>query len=34
MTTAARGEGISGEPMGWSETTTVQFAVPPRISGP
>ncbi len=23
-----------GEPIGWSESTTVQLQVPPRISGP
>ena len=34
MTMAALGDEISGEPMGPSAITTVQLAVPPRISGP
>ena len=27
-------ENLIGEPIGRSETITVQYAVPPRISGP
>jgi len=34
MTTASLGREMMGEPMGLSATTTVQLAVPPRISGP
>ena len=34
MATTAPGARITGEPTGRSEITTVQFAVPPRISGP
>ena len=34
MATTARGERITGDPTGLSETTTVQLQVPPRISGP
>ena len=33
-TTAMLGCWLTGEPIGSSLTTTVQFAVPPRISGP
>ena len=33
-TIAALGRRTSGEPISSSETITVQFAVPPRISGP
>jgi len=32
--TASGGFLTSGEPISWSAMTTVQFAVPPRISGP
>jgi hypothetical protein len=34
IATTARGDRITGEPTGLSEITTVQLAVPPRISGP
>ena len=34
MTTTAFGDEISGDPIGLSAITTVQLAVPPRISGP
>ena len=34
IATTARGERITGDPTGLSEITTVQLAVPPRISGP
>ena len=34
MATSTLGAVTSGEPMGRSETHTLQLAVPPRISGP
>ena len=34
MAMSASGASTSGEPMGSSDRHTLQFAVPPRISGP